>query len=334
MRKRFGPRISPVRNRYAVPIRPMIVDLVHDRRTVPTPSGKQYPVLFGAGATSTLMYVALNPAARGPQICEALEITPAAFQRRIERLQDMRLVVGRWRYQINIEVELETELVRFLCAQGVSSGMTRGSSFRCLRVAHRRNKPIPSALPPDLFGTKNRTNILLMVAALNETYLTELHATLGIDKCSLPRRLAEFVVEGVLVMRVVRRVKCYSLNPSLVGADHLKNLLRRWAMRRPDTVRAANMAFLRRIEIERAGTRREREIFREMESVGYAAGAVIHGVQRERPPLRSWRRLHGLWNPWRFARRLRKLRGGEKIIVLRRDNRKYSRETVFADDRS
>ena len=318
MRSRFGPRGSSVRNRYAVPIKPMIVDLKHDRRTVPTPSGKQYPVLFGAGATSMLMYIALNPAAQGLEICAALEITRGSFQSRIQRLQDMNIVIGRWRYQINRGLTHESELVRFLCQHGLSLGMARGSNFRALRHPDRRNKHIDAPLPPDLFGTKNRTRILLMVAALHETYAYELHHVLGIDMTSLPTRLREFVTEGILQVRIVKRVQCYSLNPELVGAPWLRSLLRRWGMKRPDIVAAANGALLRRLEVERTGRRRERDIFAELRRAGFAAGDVIYGVQRERPPLATWRRLHGDWNPWKFSRRRRIVRNGVTITVLRR----------------
>jgi len=296
----------------------MIVDLKHDRRTVPTPSGKQYPVLFGAGATSMLMYIALNPAAQGLEICAALEITRASFQNRVQRLQDMNVVVGRWRYQINRGLSHQTELVRFLCQQGSSLGMDRGTNFRALRHPGRCNKHIDAPLPPDRLGTKNRTRILLMVAALHETYAYELHHVLGIDVTSLPVRLREFVTEGILQVRIVKRVKCYSLNPELVGAPWLRSLLRRWGSKRPDIVAAANGALLRRLEVERTGSRRERDIFAELRAAGFAAGGVIWGVQRERPPLTSWRRLHGDWNPWRFSRGRRIVRNGVTITVRRR----------------
>ena len=321
MRSRFGPRGSPVRNRYAVPIKPMIVDLKHDRRTVPTPSGKQYPVFCGPGATSMLMYIALNPAAKGPEICAALEITRASFQSRVQRLQDMNVVIGRWRYQINLALAHQTELVRFLCQQGLSNGMTRNTNARVLRNPDRRNKPLDAFLPPDLFGTKNRTRILLMVAALHETYSFELHHVLGIDLTSLPIRLREFVTEGILHVRIVKRVKCYSLNPEVAGAQWLRSLLRRWGMKRPDIVAAANGALLRRLEVERTGKRRERDIFAELRRAGLAAGDIIYGVQRERPPLATWRRLHGLYNSWRFSRQRRIVRNGATITVLRRDRR-------------
>lgn len=321
MRSRFRLRKSPLRVRNVVPIKPMIVDLEHDRRTVPTPSGKQYPVFCGPGATSMLMYIALNPAAQSPEICAALEITRASFQSRVQRLQDMNVVIGRWRYQINPAMAHQTELVRFLCQQGLSYGMTRGTNARALSNPDRRNKPVDACLPSELFGTKNRTRILLMAAALHETYAYELHHVLGIDTSSLSVRLRELVAEGILQVRIVKRVQCYSLSPGLVGAPWLRSLLRRWGAKRPDIVAAANGALLRRLEVERTGRRRERDIFAELRRAGFAAGEVIQGVQRERPPLATWRRLHGLYNSWRFSRQRRIVRNGATITVLRRDRR-------------
>jgi hypothetical protein len=299
VRKRFGPRVYAYA-RNAVPVRPMIVDLKHDRRTVPTPSGKQYPVLFGAGATSVLMYLALHPKAKATEVREALEISPCAFQRRIERLRDMKVIVGDWHYAINTGLRHEVELVRFLRLLGCAYGMKSAPNGRGARKPQLRNAHPAAPMPPDLFGTKNRSRILMLVAALGETYLQEMHAVLGVDTMSLTQRLPEFVVEGVLRMRVVKRVKCYSLEAAYPGAAWLRTYLRREATASPEIVRAANNALARRLEVERTGTNRERNVFADLYADGMAGGATIWGVQRERPPRRRWRLMHGFWNTWRF----------------------------------
>jgi hypothetical protein len=287
-------------------MKPMIIDVKHDRRTVPTSSGKSYPVLFGAGATSMLMYIALNPGAQARDIQDTLEIDPGRFQSRIERLQDMRLVIGKRWYQINPDVAHQHELVRFLCQYGEAIGMARGPNARGRRTPDSRVDPIQAPMPPDLFGTKARTNILLMVAALQETYMFELHKVLGLCTAHVGPRLKDLAVEGVLSVRTVKRVKCYSLNPDLPCAEPLKHLLRRWACNRTDIVSATNMALLRRLEVERAGTNRERSIFKTLYQDGCAVGRIIKGVQRERPPIHFWRRLHGKWSNERWGRRVMK----------------------------
>src|SRR5215469_11261117 len=93
---RKGPRV-----RYKVPITPMIVDPKRERRTVPTVSGKSYPVLFGPGATSLLLYLSLNPGVKIDEILSTLEIERGSFQIRCNRLRRKRIVVGNRRYQIN-----------------------------------------------------------------------------------------------------------------------------------------------------------------------------------------------------------------------------------------
>lgn len=257
----------------------MIVDIKHDRRTVPTASGKSFPVLFGPGATSLLMYLSLNPGAKLAEIKEALEIDRGQFLVRANRLRRKRIVAGNLRYQINPMVEHETELVRFLRVLGRAYGLPEREKPTLFKAPRRANDKKPGSLPDDLFGTPLRTSLLLLIAALHETYAGEAADVLCNYQSEIGKRMRELAAEGVLKSRVFKRVKLFSLNDDFPGAAELKILLRRMAGVRSDAVAAANAALIRRERVAKEGRSREKRIIENINNELAASGKAIHGVQ-------------------------------------------------------
>lgn len=85
----------------------------------------------------------------------------------------------------------------------------------------------PPPAPP-IFGTQMRSRLLLLVAALAETYPAELSRYAGASISSIQRTLDLLENEGLIAtrQRVVRRV---TLNPTYPAAKEFKALLLRIA---------------------------------------------------------------------------------------------------------
>ncbi len=81
---------------------------------------------------------------------------------------------------------------------------------------------------PKLFGSVPRTEVLLAVGLLGDTYPSELARGLGFAIPSVQRILRDLEVEGVLVSRERGRTRLYSLNPRFYGASALKDFLRKY----------------------------------------------------------------------------------------------------------
>jgi DNA-binding transcriptional ArsR family regulator len=271
------------------------------RQTVPGPSGRQYPIVLGDGTTSLLMFLAMNRGATALQIQAALEIKKGSFHTRMRRLRESGVIVGTYWYQINTSLRNEKALVLFLRALAEAHGMTwiRGTYGERTTVARADRVFVPP--PRELFGTRNRTRILMALAALHESYVKELHEVLRIHKPSVRNALEQLRIEGVLRLRDVGRLKSYSLDPTYPGAEHLLTFLRLECKAEPAMTAAVNAALARRIEVQRAGRRSDVNKFAELERAALATTIAPKGVERKWQPRQRWKRLHGDWNGERFA---------------------------------
>ncbi|MFT3709933.1 MAG: winged helix-turn-helix domain-containing protein [Archangium sp.] len=95
-----------------------------------------------------------------------------------------------------------------------------------------------------LFGTTTRTEVLLAVRVLEETWASELASALGLRLFSIQNALRSLEREGVVVIRNVGRTRVVSLNARYVAANELDALL--WALVKSDVVLQKKLATLRR----------------------------------------------------------------------------------------
>ncbi len=248
-----------VRTRYKVPIRP----LTCGRLTVPSKSGKQWPILFGIGATSVLMYVALRYGCTAREIRDALQISNAAWQNRSERLRHFGLLVYERRFRSNSlnkkfkhYKELRDVLVRLAEHYGMEA-----MSDKPRRIPHfvRPRKAIP--IPIELFHSPMRGKILILVASLHETYAQEL-ATAGFFRFmgEVGKQLRKLEREGVLSSRSFNQATIFRINPEYCAAKELTTLLRRMATSMPEMRTAVQAAYFRREVISASGGIRERRL--------------------------------------------------------------------------
>lgn len=94
-----------------------------------------------------------------------------------------------------------------------------------------------------LFGTRQRTELLIGLALLGETFPTELARVIGVPLLTAQRVLASFEREGIAVSRLVGRSRVFTLNSRMYGATELLAFLRKYAER---TNVAQKLASLRR----------------------------------------------------------------------------------------
>lgn len=96
----------------------------------------------------------------------------------------------------------------------------------------------------DLFGTANRTQVLLAVRLLEETWGAELSLLLGLRISLVQTILNSFEAEGVLLSRLVGRSRVFSLNERYVAAAELSELL--WKLGSGDVALQQKLAARRR----------------------------------------------------------------------------------------
>ena len=76
-----------------------------------------------------------------------------------------------------------------------------------------------------LFGSRNRTALLLAVSLLGDTYPTELAEILSVRLYTVQSILSDLEREGVVVSRLLGRTRRISLNPRYFAHRELANLL-------------------------------------------------------------------------------------------------------------
>jgi DNA-binding transcriptional ArsR family regulator len=93
-----------------------------------------------------------------------------------------------------------------------------------MRKESRRGE-LPSGIP-ELFGSQQRTLLMALIAGLGgEAYPRELSRMTGISLLTVQRIVADYERQGVLVSRLLGRVRRLSLNPQYVVARELAALL-------------------------------------------------------------------------------------------------------------
>ncbi|MDE2480812.1 MAG: winged helix-turn-helix transcriptional regulator [bacterium] len=79
-----------------------------------------------------------------------------------------------------------------------------------------------------IFGSVPRTEVLLAISLLGDTYPSELARGLGFPAPSVQRILRDLETEGILVSRERGRTRLYALNPRLYGVSALTEFLRKY----------------------------------------------------------------------------------------------------------
>jgi hypothetical protein len=85
---------------------------------------------------------------------------------------------------------------------------------------------------PELFGSRNRTAVLVAIRLLEETYPSELAALLGVRLFTVQQILRSLELDAVVVSRTFGRTRRVTLNPRYVAHRPLAELL--WLIGRDD----------------------------------------------------------------------------------------------------
>lgn len=79
--------------------------------------------------------------------------------------------------------------------------------------------------PTEIFGSRRRTEVLVLLALLGESYPTELARLLDAHLFSVQTILDDLEREGLIVTRRLGRVRRVELNPRYVAHEELAALL-------------------------------------------------------------------------------------------------------------
>ena len=90
-----------------------------------------------------------------------------------------------------------------------------------------------------LFGTRRRTEVLIMIALLEETYPNELARLLGVQLYSVQTIVESLARDGVLASRKRGGLRLVSLDPRFYATSELRSLLLRLADGEPSLQEAA-----------------------------------------------------------------------------------------------
>ena len=93
---------------------------------------------------------------------------------------------------------------------------------------------------PRLFGSPRRTEVLLMLALLGESYPAELTRLLGATKATILQILDALELEGVISSRQLGRTRRVALDPRYFAAKELRALLEKLATGQPKLQRIAS----------------------------------------------------------------------------------------------
>ncbi len=95
-----------------------------------------------------------------------------------------------------------------------------------------------------LFGSRTRTRLLILLNLLEESYPRELARLLDAPLFSVQRMVDALEKEGCVATRVIGRERRVSLDPRYIAAEELRALLSRLSLAEPELELAA--ASLRR----------------------------------------------------------------------------------------
>ena len=92
---------------------------------------------------------------------------------------------------------------------------------------------------PKIFGSRPRTQLLILLALLEESHGAELARLLNLHYRSAVRMLVDLEEDGLVVSREVGRERRVSLNPRYYAFNELKALLIKLSVRDQETEAAA-----------------------------------------------------------------------------------------------
>ena len=106
--------------------------------------------------------------------------------------------------------------------------------------------PSPSLVAPGstLFGSRNRTAILIAIRMLETTHVSELAAMLGLRLFTVQETVRTLEPEQAIVARAVGRTRQLALNPRYLGHASLADLL--WQLGSQDHDLQQRLATIRR----------------------------------------------------------------------------------------
>jgi hypothetical protein len=90
-----------------------------------------------------------------------------------------------------------------------------------------------------LFGSRRRTEVLVLIALLGEAYPTEIAKLLGAPLYSVQTIVDALDREGILAIRLMGRMRLASLDPRYFAFEQLEALLLRLAAAEPELREAA-----------------------------------------------------------------------------------------------
>ena len=90
-------------------------------------------------------------------------------------------------------------------------------------------------LRPKLFGSPLRTRVLMLVAALEETYPAQVAKLLKASLFSVQRIVDDLELEGVIATRRFGNERRIRLNPTYLGAKSLREFLEQRVQASPET---------------------------------------------------------------------------------------------------
>jgi DNA-binding transcriptional ArsR family regulator len=93
-----------------------------------------------------------------------------------------------------------------------------------------------SGLDPkiSLFGSRRRTEVLILLALLEESFPSELARLLAVPLFTIQRVLSDLEDQGIVAARVRGRTRLVSLNPRFFACNELRQLLHRLAEGEPE----------------------------------------------------------------------------------------------------
>jgi predicted transcriptional regulator len=92
---------------------------------------------------------------------------------------------------------------------------------------------------PPLFGSSRRTEVLVLLALLGESYPAELERLLGVGKATVLQIVDGLERDGIVASRALGRTRRLSLEPRWYAAKELLALLERVAQACPNLVALA-----------------------------------------------------------------------------------------------
>ena len=86
----------------------------------------------------------------------------------------------------------------------------------------------------ELFGSRRRTEVLILLGLLEESYASELAALLKAPLYSVQRILGDLEDQGIVASRQRGRTRLVTLNPRFYAVEELRALLARLARGEPE----------------------------------------------------------------------------------------------------